>query len=158
MFLVPCCHVHYNFHIKTMFGWSLSPIVSYLRYLCLFEYSGVQYILYCVLFWYVLCLVCPMCFVLVCLVSCVPYVASFSTLSILDCLFYLTFILTNTMYSAYLKHVNHRCQQFYVTYPSWFHNTQNAIFLGHLMYVLWSVFCWKRKHKIDLTKSKYICT
>ena len=82
-----------------------------------------------------------LCFVLVCLVSCVPYVASFSTLSILDCLFYLTFILTNTMYSAYLKHVNHRCQQFYVTYPSWFHNTQNAIFLGHLMYVLWSVFC-----------------
>ena len=101
MFLVPCCDVHYNFHMKTMFGWSLPPIVSYLRYLCLFEYSGVQHILCCVLLWYVfvLCLVCPMlpvslhcpflcalcCQFLYIVHSCVPYVASFSTLSILDC-------------------------------------------------------------------------
>jgi hypothetical protein len=44
----------YDFHIKTMFGSSLPPVVcrnrglmSYLRYLCLFAYSGVQHIILC---------------------------------------------------------------------------------------------------------------
>ena len=41
----------YNFRIKTMFGSSLPPVVcrmfvSYLSYLCLFAYSGVQHIFY----------------------------------------------------------------------------------------------------------------
>jgi hypothetical protein len=45
-------------------------LMSYLRYLCLFTYSDVQYILCCVLF----------CFSL-------SYVASFSGLSIFDCPF-----------------------------------------------------------------------
>jgi hypothetical protein len=62
----------YDFHIKTMFGSSLPPVVCifYLRYFCLFAHSDVQHILYCVVF---------------CLSSfCVPYVASFSGLSISD--------------------------------------------------------------------------
>jgi hypothetical protein len=47
--------------------------MSYLRYLCLFVYSGVQHI--CVVF-------------LFCFFSyCVPYVASFSELSMFDCPF-----------------------------------------------------------------------
>jgi len=41
----------YDFRIQTMSGSSLPPVVygmfvSYLRYLCLFAYSGVQHILY----------------------------------------------------------------------------------------------------------------
>ena len=47
--------------------------MSYLRYFCLFAYSGVQHLL-C----FFLCLR---------LVSCVPNVASFSGMSILDCPF-----------------------------------------------------------------------
>ena len=47
-----------------------------IRRLCLFAYSGVQHILCCVF-----------CFVCLLLVSCVPYGASFSGLSIFDCLF-----------------------------------------------------------------------
>ena len=75
--------------------------MSYLRYLCLFTYSGVQHI-FCCVFWF--CFVClrlvscvwwcptyiVLCFFLLfCLrlVSCVPNVASFSELSILDCPF-----------------------------------------------------------------------
>jgi hypothetical protein len=46
--------------------------MSYLRYLCLFTYTGVQHILCCVFLR---------------LVSCVPYVANFSGLSIFDCRF-----------------------------------------------------------------------
>jgi hypothetical protein len=46
--------------------------VSYLRYFCLFAYSGVRYIL---------------CFVALRLVFCVPSVVSFSRLFILDCSF-----------------------------------------------------------------------
>ena len=48
---VPCCDIHYVFRIKTMFGSSLyfqlfvGGFMSYLRYLCLFAYSGVQHIL-----------------------------------------------------------------------------------------------------------------
>jgi len=61
--------------------------MSYLRYLCLFEYSGVQHILSCVfgLFVFVLCLVYP--------VSCVPCVASFSVVQ----------FLLPLRYSLYLK-------------------------------------------------------
>jgi hypothetical protein len=44
--------------------------MSYLRYLCLFAYSGVQHMLCCVF-----------CFVSLRLVLCVPYVASFSGFS-----------------------------------------------------------------------------
>jgi hypothetical protein len=67
--------------------------MSYLRYLCLFAYSGVQHILCCVLV-VCLCLVhsgvqhilcCVFCFVCICVVSCVSNVASFSGLSIFDC-------------------------------------------------------------------------
>jgi hypothetical protein len=48
--------------------------MTYLSYLCLFGYNGVQHILCCVL--------------LFCLSSsCVHYLASFSGLSILDCPF-----------------------------------------------------------------------
>jgi len=54
-------------------AWNLlGRIMSFLRYLCLFEYSGVQHILRCafVLFFVVLCTL--------------SYVASFSGLSIFD--------------------------------------------------------------------------
>jgi len=50
--------------------------MSYLRYLCLIAYSGVQHILRFALY-----------FVSFLLVSCAPNVASFSGLSILDCPF-----------------------------------------------------------------------
>ena len=47
-FLVPCCDVCCDFRIKTMFGTSLPRmfvrgIMSYICYLCLFLYSGVQH-------------------------------------------------------------------------------------------------------------------
>jgi hypothetical protein len=62
-FWVACCDVRYDFRIKTMFSSSLPPVVCrrtyvYLCYLCLFVYSDVQYILYCVLFFFVLCTLC----------------------------------------------------------------------------------------------------
>jgi hypothetical protein len=47
--------------------------MSYLRYLCLLAYSGVQHILCCVFVFLFLSS------------SCVPYVASFSGLFIFDC-------------------------------------------------------------------------
>ena len=49
-FWVPCCNVRYN-------------CMSYLRHLCLFEYSGVQHISCCVfvLFFFVLCTLCLCC-------------------------------------------------------------------------------------------------
>jgi hypothetical protein len=50
-------------------------LMSYLRYLCLFVYSGIQHILCCVVF--------LLCFSS----SCVPFVASFSGLSFFDCPF-----------------------------------------------------------------------
>ena len=61
--------------MKTMLGLSYSQlfegvIMSYLRYLRLFEDSGFQHIFCCVL-----------------LSSCVPYATSFSGLSIFDCPF-----------------------------------------------------------------------
>ena len=62
----------------------LRGLMSYLRYLCLFTYSGVHHILCCVFIFYS---------------SCVPYVASFSILSIFDCPFiyicYIVIYLTN---------------------------------------------------------------
>ena len=70
-FWVPCCDVRFDFRMKTMFGSFLPPIV-FLRYLCLFTYWGVQHIL-CCFFSFVLCTV--------------PYVVSFSGLSILYCPF-----------------------------------------------------------------------
>ena len=91
-FVGPCCDIHYNFRIKTMFGSSLPSAVLYegsslyLRYLCLFAYSGVRRILWCCGFFlvffgfFVFCLR---------LVSCVPNVASFSELFLR---FSLTFI------------------------------------------------------------------
>ena len=66
----------------------------YLRYLCLFAHIGVQHILCCWLgffsfyfsFFFVFCLFCFLFCLFVCLFcwSCVPYVASFSFLSIFD--------------------------------------------------------------------------
>jgi hypothetical protein len=53
--------------------------MSYLRYLCLFAYSGAKHILCCV-FLFCLCL------------SCVPYVARFYGLSIVGIRYSLTFI------------------------------------------------------------------
>jgi hypothetical protein len=60
-FWVPYCDVRYYFPTETMFSSSLPPVcvgelMSYLRYLCLFAQSGVQYILCCVfdLFFFVL--------------------------------------------------------------------------------------------------------
>jgi hypothetical protein len=75
-FWVPCCNVRYDFYIKKndarfvhYLQLFVGELMSYLRYLCLFVYSGVQHILCCV-------------FVLS-VSSCVPYVASFSVLSML---------------------------------------------------------------------------
>jgi hypothetical protein len=57
--------------------------MSYLHYLCLFAYSGVQHILCCVMCCVFLRLVYPMLPVSLCFSSsCVPYVASFSGLSL----------------------------------------------------------------------------
>ena len=65
IFWVPCCDVRYYFPIKTMLHSSWPPVViggviSYLRYLCLFVYSGFPQILCCVfvLFFFVLCTPC----------------------------------------------------------------------------------------------------
>ena len=57
-FLVSCCDVHYDFHIKQCsvrlyLQLFVGGFMSYLRCLCLFTYSGVQHIL----FVFVLCLV-----------------------------------------------------------------------------------------------------
>jgi hypothetical protein len=47
-FRVSCFDFRYDFHMKTMFGSSLLPVVCRrVRYLCLFAYSGVQHILCC---------------------------------------------------------------------------------------------------------------
>ena len=90
-FLVPCCDVHYDFRIQTMFGSSLPPFACrkahvlftlfvctrihvMSRYLSLFTHNGVQHIL-C---WVFVCL---------CLVSGVHSVASFPGLSSFYCPF-----------------------------------------------------------------------
>ena len=50
-FWVPCCDVHYDFCIKSLFDSSLPPalfvrgLMSYIRCLFLFTHSGVQHIL-----------------------------------------------------------------------------------------------------------------
>ena len=52
-FLVPCCDVRYDFHIKNNVWFVFTPklfvggLMSYLCYLCLFAYSVVQHILCC---------------------------------------------------------------------------------------------------------------
>ena len=53
MFRVPYCDVRYVFRIKQCSGrlyllFLVGGIMSYLRYLCLFENSGVQHIFFCV--------------------------------------------------------------------------------------------------------------
>jgi hypothetical protein len=78
-FWVRCCGVCYDFRIKLFpvrlyIQLFVGELISYLRYLCLFVHSGVQYI-YRI-------------FVFICFSSsCVPYVPSFSGLSIIDCPF-----------------------------------------------------------------------
>jgi len=64
-FWVPCCDVRYDFRIKRCSGrlylmLFVVGLMSYLRYLYLFTYSGVQHILCCVfaLFVFVLCTLC----------------------------------------------------------------------------------------------------
>jgi len=75
-FWLPCCDVHYNFCIKTIFGSYLPPVVCrrvhvlFTLFVGFFAYCGVQHILCCV-------------FVLF-LSSCIPYVAGFSGLSFFD--------------------------------------------------------------------------
>jgi hypothetical protein len=64
-FGVPCCDVRYDFRInrcsvRLYLQMFVGGCMSYLRYLCVFAYSVVQHILYCVF-----------CFVCLCLVSCV---------------------------------------------------------------------------------------
>jgi hypothetical protein len=78
-FWLPSFNVRYDFGIKPMFGSSLLPVVcrgfvSYLHYLRIVVSNR-----YCVV-------------LLVCVSSsCVPYVASFSGLPIIDCRYSLTF-------------------------------------------------------------------
>jgi hypothetical protein len=76
-FLLPCCDIHYDSCIETMFGSSIPPVVCRrvhdLFTLFVFTHSGAQHLLYCVF-----------CFVCLRLVCCAP---SFSRLSVLDCLF-----------------------------------------------------------------------
>ena len=68
-FWVPCCHVRYDFHIKTVFGSSFPPVVCRRAYVftlfmfCLFACGGVQHILCRVflLFFFVLCALCCRC-------------------------------------------------------------------------------------------------
>ena len=88
-----CYDVRYDFRIKTMFSLSFPPIIvrglmSYLWYLCLFAYSGVQHILCCI-------------FVLFSL-SCVPYVFSFSGLAIFDCPAVFSSVYLPVFFSVYL--------------------------------------------------------
>jgi len=60
-FWLPCCDVCYDFR-KTRFVYALPLVVCclFLRYLCLFAYSGIQHRLCCVfaLFFFVLCTLC----------------------------------------------------------------------------------------------------
>ena len=60
-FWVLCCDIHYHFRCLVR----LYPQLCYLHYLCLVAHSGVQHILCCVF-------------------ACIPNVASFSGLSILE--------------------------------------------------------------------------
>jgi len=78
---VPCCHVRYDFRIKTMFGSPLPPVFCRRAHVLftlfvLIAHSGVQHILCC-----------GFRFVSLRLVSCVPSVTSFSGLSIFSCPF-----------------------------------------------------------------------
>ena len=104
-FWVSSCGVRYGLHIKTMFGSYWSSVICKRDHVLstlfvLFSYSGVQHKLCSVFVFFVLCTLCcqflwivhfwlPLRYSLtfICPVSCVPYVASFSGLSIFDCLF-----------------------------------------------------------------------
>ena len=77
MFWVPCCDVCYDFHIKTMFGSPLPPVVLY-------EGSCLIYVI-CVCLCIVVCDTYCVVFLFCFYSSCVPYVASFSGLFIFDC-------------------------------------------------------------------------
>jgi len=79
-FWVPCCHVRYDFRIKTMFGSSLPPVVCRKAHECLI------YVI-CVCLRIVRCNTYCVVFLFYFSSSCVPNVASFSGLSILDCPF-----------------------------------------------------------------------
>ena len=61
-FWVPCCDVRYDFHIETIFGSSLHPVVcrGFMSYLRLLTDSKVQHMLRSVfvLFFFVLCTLC----------------------------------------------------------------------------------------------------
>ena len=85
-FCVPCCDVHYDFRIITMFGSSLTaPGVCRSAHILftLFVFACVSNT-YCVV-------------ILFCLSSaCVPNVASFSELSIFDCPFFVLQLLYNS--------------------------------------------------------------
>jgi hypothetical protein len=63
--IFPCCDVRYDFQIKTMLvgcylQFVVGGLMSYIRYLYLITYSGVQYIFCCVfvLLFFVLCTLC----------------------------------------------------------------------------------------------------
>ena len=91
-FRFPCCDVRYNFRIKTMFGSSLPPVVCR-RADVLFTLFVFVCVSWC-LTHIELCLF----FMFVFVLSCVPYVASFSGLSVFDCplRYSLTFIYRNS--------------------------------------------------------------
>ena len=80
-FWVPCCDVRYASTIKRCsvrlyLQLFVGELMSYLHYLCLFVYSGVQHILFCVFVLFVIRLV-----------YWVHYLGSFSGLYIFDCPF-----------------------------------------------------------------------
>ena len=65
-FCVPCCDVRYDFlnkkrcSVRLYLQLFVGGSMSYLRYMCLFTYTGVQHIMWCVfdLFVFVLCTLC----------------------------------------------------------------------------------------------------
>jgi len=78
-FWVPCCDVRSDFHIGTMFGSCLPPVV------CGRAHVLIYVICVCLRIVFVQHILCRI-FVLFCFSSsCIPYVASFSELSISDC-------------------------------------------------------------------------
>ena len=91
-FLVPCCDVRYDFHIKTMFGSSLPPVVRERVhiYVCLrIAVSNIQ----CCVFLFCLCS------------SWVPNFASFSGFSILNCPFGFSNVYERHKISSYLSYL-----------------------------------------------------
>ena len=78
-FWVPCCHVRYDFRIKTMFGSSLRPVVCRKAHV-LFTLFVFVYAIVVSNTYYVVFLFC-------CSSSCIPNVTSFSGLFIFYCPF-----------------------------------------------------------------------